>query len=228
MIYHTYISAKKAKLIDRLIVATDDMRVYDVCEEYGIDCHLTPDDINTGTDRAAFAASELTGADIIVNIQGDEPFISGNMIDQAIEPLLFDSNVKVSTLIKKIILLEELFSPATVKVVFDMHNFAIYFSRSPIPFVRDENDFEKNIQAGYYYKHIGLYVFRAKSLFKFSSLPASDLEQIEKLEQLRLIENGIKMKVVETTYNSISVDTPEDLERAREHYYQLPDDRKAE
>ena len=217
MIQHTYESAKKAKLLDHIVIATDDKRVLDVCESFGADVRLTPDDIKTGSDRIAYIAKRLQTAKIIVNIQGDEPFIPGKMIDQAIEPLLFDTSVKVSTLVKKIDNLEDLKSDSIPKVVFDYQNYALYFSRSPIPYVRDASS--KNwLKEGEFYKHIGLYVYRKSALMKFTSFEPTDLENTEKLEQLRMLENGMKIKVVTTEFESMSVDTKRDLELAREYY----------
>ena len=140
------------------------------------------------------------------------------MIDQAIEPLLFDPSVQITTLAKRIESVDELKSPSVVKVVFDYQNNAMYFSRSPIPFVRDAKTNIERITKFEIYKHIGLYAFRIESLLKFNSLEQTDLEKAEKLEQLRILENGMKIKVVETEFESFSVDTPEDLERARSYY----------
>ncbi len=221
MIQHTYESTSKAKLISRVIVAVDDHRVYQAVKKFGGEVIMTPADIATGSDRIAYVASQLSTSDIIVNIQGDEPFINGQMIDQAIEPLLFDKSINVSTLAKKISSVSELKSNSVVKVVFDSRNFALYFSRTPIPFVRDANNFLERFQSADFYKHIGLYVFRTKTLDFFTSLQPTYLEQIEKLEQLRLLENGIKIKIVETEYESLSVDTPDDLEKARSFYKKM-------
>ena len=140
------------------------------------------------------------------------------MIDQAIEPLLFDKKVSVSTLARRITNVEEMKSPSVVKVVFDYNNFALYFSRSPIPFVRDAKSNLEKIQSAEIYKHIGLYVYRRDALLKFTNLKPTDLEQIEKLEQLRFLENGMRVKIVYTEYDSLSVDTPKDLELARRFY----------
>ena len=140
------------------------------------------------------------------------------MIDQAIEPLLFDRSVNVSTLAKRIDNVQDLKAPSVVKVVFDYNNFAMYFSRSPIPYVRDARTNFDRIQKAEIYKHIGLYVYRKESLLKFTELQPTDLEQTEKLEQLRMLENGFKVKVVVTEYESLSIDTQEDLERARIYY----------
>jgi len=143
------------------------------------------------------------------------------MIDQAVEPLLFDEEVNVSTLAKLVEDIEEFKSPSVVKVVFDYKNFALYFSRSPIPFVRDAKDEKEMIEKANIYKHIGLYVYRKEYLLKFTKLEPTDLEQWEKLEQLRMLENGFKVKIVETEFDSFSVDTPEDLEKARRIYSKL-------
>jgi len=140
------------------------------------------------------------------------------MIDQAIEPLLFDSSVQVTTLAKKIESVDELKLPSVTKVVFDYQNYAMYFSRSPIPFVRDARTNIERITKFVIYKHIGLYAFRKDALLRFTSFEQTDLEKAEKLEQLRMLENGMKIKVVETEYESLAVDTPEDLERARIYY----------
>jgi 3-deoxy-manno-octulosonate cytidylyltransferase (CMP-KDO synthetase) len=218
MIQHTYESALKSKLLNEVIIAVDDEKVAQVAKNFGAKVILTPKDISTGSDRIAFVAKNLPKAKIIVNIQGDEPFIKGEMIDQAIEPLLFDLKVNVSTLAKRIDNVQDLKSPSIPKVVFDYNNFALYFSRSPIPYVRDARTNFDRIQRAEIYKHIGLYVFRREWLFKFTELASTDLEKTEKLEQLRMLENGFKIKVVVTEFENLAVDTPEDLERARLYY----------
>ena len=153
-----------------------------------------------------------------MNIQGDEPFIPGRMIDEAIEPLLFDKDVEVSTLAKRITDVEELKSTSIPKVVFDYNNYAMYFSRSTIPFVREGRTLIDKLKRAEIYKHIGLYVYRREALLRFTSLMPTDLEIAEKLEQLRMLEHGFKIKIVVSDYESISVDTPEGLERARKYY----------
>jgi 3-deoxy-manno-octulosonate cytidylyltransferase (CMP-KDO synthetase) len=218
MIQHTYENALKSKLLNMVIVAVDDEKVAQVIRDFGGKAIMTAKDVSTGSDRIAIAAKEIEDARIIVNIQGDEPFIHGEMIDQAIEPLLFDSSVQVTTLAKRIESTEELKSPAIVKVVFDYQNYALYFSRSPIPYVRDARTNLERITKSDIYKHIGLYAFRIDALLRFTSLEQTDLEKAEKLEQLRMLENGMKIKVVETEFESLAVDTPEDLERARNYY----------
>lgn len=218
MIQHTYQSAKKSKLLDKVIIAVDDDKVYRVVKDFGAEVYMTPKNCTSGSDRIALVAQQIQDAAIIVNIQGDEPFIKGKMIDQAIEPLLFDKKVSVSTLARRITNVEEMKSPSVVKVVFDYNNFALYFSRSPIPFVRDAKSNLEKIQSAEIYKHIGLYVYRREALLKFTNLKPTDLEQIEKLEQLRFLENGMRVKIVYTEYDSLSVDTPKDLELARRFY----------
>lgn len=215
MIQHTYNSAKKSKLLDKVIIAVDDEKVLQVVKSFGAEAYMTPKDCASGSDRIAFVAEKIPDAEIIVNIQGDEPFIKGKMIDQAIEPLWIDNKVSLSTLARRITNVEEMKSPAVVKVVFDYHNYAMYFSRSPIPFVRDARTNLEKVQSADIYKHIGLYVYRRETLLKFTKLKPTDLEQIEKLEQLRFLENGFKMKIVVTEFDSLSVDTPRDLELAR-------------
>lgn len=218
MIQHTYNSAKKSKLLDKVIVAVDDEKVFQVVKSFGAEVYMTPKECASGSDRIAFVTEKIPEAQIIVNIQGDEPFIKGKMIDQAIEPLLFDMKVNLSTLARRITDVDELKSPAVVKVVFDYHNFAMYFSRSPIPYVRDARTNLERVKSAEIYKHIGLYVYRRESLLKFTTLKPTDLEQVEKLEQLRFLEHGFNMKIVVTEYDSLSVDTPRDLEVARRYY----------
>lgn len=220
MIIHTYESASKSKLINKLLIAVDDERVAKVCRSFGAETIMTSKDLQTGSDRIAEVTLQYPSAEIIINIQGDEPFIKGKMIDQAIEPLLFDKTIEISTLAKRITSNKEFNSPDVVKVVFDYQNFALYFSRSPIPYARDAKSNIERISMYPVYKHIGLYVYRRESLLTFTELKQTDLEQIEKLEQLRMLENGMKIKIVETEYESISVDTQEDLDKARKLYTQ--------
>ncbi len=215
LLQHTYEGASRSKLVDKIVIAVDDEQVAKAAKSFGAAFIMTPKDCATGSDRIALVAKEFPRADIIVNIQGDEPFINGMMIDQAIEPLLFDPDVNVSTLAKLIDNVEELKSPSVVKVVFDYKNFALYFSRSPIPFVRDAETDKQMLEKADIYKHVGLYVYRKEYLLKFTKLEPTDLERWEKLEQLRMLENGFKIKIVETEFDSFSVDTPEDLEKAR-------------
>ena len=218
MIQHTYESASKSKLLDDIIIAVDDERVYEIAKSFCKRVKMTSNDIKTGSDRIAGVVKDLSSAKIVVNIQGDEPFIPGRMIDEAIEPHLFDPTVQVSTLAKRITRVDELLSPSIPKVVFDYNNFALYFSRSPIPFARDARTNSERIKNNEIYKHIGLYVYQKESLLEFTKLKPTDLERIEQLEQLRMLENGFKIKIVVTDHESISVDTEEDLDKARKYY----------
>lgn len=221
MLQHTWENAKKSRLLQDVVIAVDDEKVAQVARGFGAKVYITPKNVATGTDRIAIVAKQIPDAHIIVNIQGDEPFIKGRMIDQAIEPLLFDPSVNVSTLCKKIETVEELKAVSIPKVVFDYNNFAMYFSRSPIPFVRGARTNMDRVQKCDMYKHIGLYVYTRESLLTFTQLSPTDLEQAEQLEQLRMLENGMKIKVVVTEYENLAVDTPEDLERARNYYKYL-------
>jgi 3-deoxy-manno-octulosonate cytidylyltransferase (CMP-KDO synthetase) len=221
MLQHTFESVQKSKLISDIVIAVDDERVYEAAKSFGAQVTMTPKDLNSGSDRIAYVAEKLSTAEIIVNIQGDEPFIPGKMIDEAIEPLLFDKRVSVSTLAKRITTPDELNSPTIPKVVFDYHNNALYFSRSPIPYVRDVISDTQKLRTAEIYKHIGLYVYRKQSLLNFTSMRPTDLEKYEKLEQLRMLENGMKIKVVITEYESISIDTEDDLMIARIYYEKM-------
>lgn len=221
MIQHTYESALKSKLLNDVIIAVDDKKVYEIVKEFGARVKLTPQDIATGSDRIAYVAKDLPDDDIIVNIQGDEPFIPGRMIDEAIEPLLFDRRVDIATLARRVSTVEEYKSPDAVKVVFDYNNYALYFSRSPIPFIRDARTNLDRVRTGEVFKHVGLYVYRKSALMNFTSFPQTDLENFEKLEQLRMLENSMKIKIVVTELESLSVDTPEDLETARKFYKKI-------
>lgn len=221
MLQHTYESAKKSKLLSDIVIAVDDERVYEAAKSFGAEVQMTPRELATGSDRIAYVAKKIFTSEIIVNIQGDEPFIPGQMIDEAIEPLLFDKNVEISTLAKKITSTDELNSPSIPKVVFDYNNYALYFSRYPIPYVRDTVSDNQKLRIAEIYKHIGLYVYRKESLIKFTSLRPTDLEKYEKLEQLRMLENEMKIKVVVTERESLSVDTQDDLEVARLHYEKI-------
>ncbi|HAG50242.1 MAG: 3-deoxy-manno-octulosonate cytidylyltransferase [Deltaproteobacteria bacterium GWC2_42_51] len=224
MIQHVYERAKKASLVNNVIVATDDKKIFDAVEGFAGKAAMTSIQHRTGTDRIAEVAAKMD-ADIIINVQGDEPLIEPEMIDEAIRPLLQSSDILMSTLKKKITDEDELINPNIVKVVTDKEGFAIYFSRFPIPYVRagsqklvvsEANPSEVRSQKkDIHYKHIGLYVYRKDFLLKFAKMKPTPLEEAEKLEQLRALENGYKIKVIETQYSSIGVDTQEDLERVR-------------
>ncbi len=212
MVRRVYEQAKKSLLLDRVVVATDDVRIEEAVRQFGGDAMLTSQDITSGSDRVASVALHMTG-DIFVNIQGDEPLIAPEMIDQGIQLLLDDTSVPVGTLVKQISSQEELFNPNVVKVVLNNGGYAIYFSRSTVPYVRGEADRKQWLERHTFYKHIGLYVFRRKFLIQYTQLPVSNLEKAERLEQLRILEAGYKIKAGITTYDSIPIDTPEDVAR---------------
>ncbi len=211
MVQHVYERAKQSKLLNCLMVATDDERISSAVRGFGGEVVMTPLNIRSGSDRLAHVARSLD-VDVIVNIQCDEPLIHPKMIDETIQPLLKDITIYVATLAKRITKAEELTNPAIPKVIFDKEHFALYFTRSVIPFLRDHEDVEKWITKHSYYKHIGLYVYRKDFLLRFAGMEETPLERAEQLEQLRILENGLKIKVVLTNHESVSVDTPEDLE----------------
>jgi 3-deoxy-manno-octulosonate cytidylyltransferase (CMP-KDO synthetase) len=209
MIEHVYGRAAAARHVDAVIVATDDRRIADAVEKFGGAVRMTRPDHLTGTDRLAEVAAELD-CDLIVNVQGDEPLIEPDTIDAAIEPFLHDSALMMSTVCTLIRNNDAVADPNVVKVVTDVRGFALYFSRSPIPFARGNMD--APIRAC---KHLGLYVYRRDFLHTVAAMAPTALERSESLEQLRVLENGFDIRVVETRHDSIGVDTPEDLERVR-------------
>ena len=204
MLQHVYERASQSRYLTKLVIATDDGRIYDAARSFGGLVQMTRADHLSGTDRVAEVAS-ANSADVIVNIQGDEPLIDPAAIDAAALSLLEDDEVPMATLKKRIEDDEEISNPNVVKVVTDLSGNAIYFSRCPIPYAR-----ESGIA---HYKHIGLYVYRREFLLGYSQLPVGPLERAERLEQLRALENGYRIRVAETEYDSLGVDTPEDLER---------------
>lgn len=209
MLQHVYERASQARYLTGTIIATDDAAVYTAAKRFGARVAMTRPDHPSGTDRVAEVAS-AESAEIIVNIQGDEPLIDPDAIDTAILPLVHEPDVLMATLKKRIENPREISDPNVVKVVTDAKSDAIYFSRCPIPYLARDSGRSTGAP---YFKHIGLYVYRREFLLQYSSLPVGPLEQAERLEQLRAIENGFRIRVVETEYESLGVDTPEDLER---------------
>jgi 3-deoxy-manno-octulosonate cytidylyltransferase (CMP-KDO synthetase) len=206
MIEHVYGRAAAARNVDAVIVATDDPRIADAVTKFGGDVRMTRPDHLTGTDRLAEVAAALD-CDLIVNVQGDEPLIEPDTIDAAIEPFRDDADLLMSTVSTRILHNDAHDDPNVVKVVCDVRGFALYFSRSPIPYPRGARATS--------YKHLGLYVYRREFLRRIAALAPTALERSESLEQLRVLENGFAIKVVETRHDSIGVDIPEDLERVR-------------
>ena len=199
-----YERACQSRYLSSVIVATDDQRVYEAARGFGANVRMTRADHISGTDRVAEVASAEEAA-VVVNIQGDEPLIDPAAIDAAILPVVHDTDVVMATLKKKIEDPREIADPNVVKVVTNHAGDAIYFSRCAIPYARE--------QGGVWFKHIGLYVYRRDFLLAYSQLPVGPLERAERLEQLRALENGYPIRVIETEYESLGVDTPEDLER---------------
>jgi len=220
MIQYVYEGVRQSKLIDDVIVATDDQRILEAVKSFGGRAVITSPTHFTGTDRVAEVARKLK-SEIIVNVQGDEPLISGSFIDKAIRPLVANDHLQMSTLMTRIKEVRDWLNPHIVKVVVDQKNLALYFSRSPIPFPRDlqigrleSNPFgtsrplPKRV-----FKHIGVYVFRRRFLLHFTKMKPTPLEKLEKLEQLRALENGYPIKVTPFDYEPLAVDTPEDLQK---------------
>lgn len=213
MIQHVFERTSLASTIDQVVVATDDSRIFDAVESFGGHVVMTNENHPTGTDRLAEAASKLD-ADIVVNVQGDEPMIDPRMIDQAVAPLREDASLPMGTLKTAIQDSADFVNPNVVKVVTDLSGCALYFSRAQIPFPRDfEGELAENFDSLKVYKHIGLYVYRRDFLLRYPTLPVTPLEKLESLEQLRALEHGYRIKVVETDLVSHGVDTPEDLDR---------------
>ena len=215
MIQRVYERTCQAKLVDRVVVATDDERIADNVRVFGGEVCMTSADHETGTDRLAEVASMLS-SDLVVNVQGDEPLIDPSMIDMAVQPLMDDATISMGTLMVAIDDVAEYLSQNVVKVVAAANGTAIYFSRAPIPCAREHTVVETaTVMPFVAHKHIGLYVYRRDFLLRYASLPVTPLETLEKLEQLRAIEHGYTIHVVEISQPSIGVDTPEDLEKVR-------------
>jgi 3-deoxy-manno-octulosonate cytidylyltransferase (CMP-KDO synthetase) len=214
MIQHVVERAQRVTLLSRVVVATDDERIARAVEAFGGSWVMTRRDHATGTDRLAEAARllDIADQDVIVNIQGDQPLFSPEIVEQVARPLLDDPSLPMATLIYKIVRPEEITDPNHVKTVFDCHGNALYFSRSPIPFQRDPGDREQPT----YYKHLGFYAYRKGFLVTFVGLPEGQWERFEKLEQLRALEFGYSIRVVLTDHDSVEVDTPKDLLRVEE------------
>ena len=211
IIQHVFERTRDTGLFSEVIVGTDDQRIFEEVDAFGGKVTITSKTHRSGSDRIAEVCRKMEcckDADIVVNVQGDEPFISKEPLERIINAFN-DENVQVASLMHH--LKKNIDDTNNVKVVCDINNFALYFSRSVIPQDRDKNkDFKPE-----YFKHIGVYAFRREVLFQFVNLPESRLEQIEKLEQLRLLENGIPIKMIETEYKGIGIDTPADLDKAR-------------
>ena len=215
MIQRVIAQADKAECVSEVIVATDDSRILDFVISAGARAIMTSDAHPSGTDRIAEVARDRD-CDIVVNVQGDEPLIPPQNIDQVVKPLIDDSSISVASLRILIRNKEDLLNKNITKVVVDKFDSALYFSKAPIPWDRDlwskQMGTDSELPLPLWFKHIGLYAYRKRFLMEYSTLPASPLEKIEKLEQLRILENGFQIKVVETKYDSIGVDSEADIQ----------------
>ncbi len=210
LVQHVVERASRASLLDEVLVATDDARILEVVQGFGGKACMTSPKHPSGTDRIAEVARDLE-CDLVVNIQGDEPLLDPAVIDSAVEPLIREQTVPMGTLACPLGA-SEAADPNKVKVVLDREGFALYFSRARIPYLRDEVPTE---WARPYLLHVGLYVYRRETLLALAGLPPTPLEEQERLEQLRALEHGIRIRVVITEHRSLGVDTPGDLERVR-------------
>ncbi|MGA3176634.1 MAG: 3-deoxy-manno-octulosonate cytidylyltransferase [Candidatus Acidiferrum sp.] len=208
MVQHVYERAKRAQTVHRVIVATDDQRIMDAVMAFGGEARMTRSDHRTGTERIAEVAVHEPG-DVFVNVQGDEPLIDPVAIDTAVGALLEEPQAQISTVATPIRHAGDIMDPNVVKTVLDFDGNALYFSRAPIPWIRDT---QQKVHVKYW-KHLGLYVFQREALLEFPTLPQGELERIEQLEQLRWLENGWKIRVAEVVHDAVSVDVLEDVAR---------------
>jgi len=208
MVQHVYEQAKHAQTVHRVLVATDDQRISDAVTSFGGEARMTRSDHRTGTERIAEVAAHEAG-DVFVNVQGDEPLIDPVAIDTAVGALLEEPQAQISTVATPIRHAGDIMDPNVVKTVLDFDGNALYFSRAPIPWIRDTQQ-KMHVK---YWKHLGLYVFQREALLEYPTLPQGELEKIEQLEQLRWLENGWKIRVAEVAHDAVSVDVPEDVAR---------------
>jgi len=212
MIARVWERVRQAASISGVVVATDDERICSAVRAFGGEAVLTRPDHRSGTERVAEVAATRKDVDIFVNVQGDEPLMEPAAIDQAVQALRADSEARVATLAVPISHAADIMDPNVVKAVLDFDGNALYFSRAPIPWVRDRSG---PVHARHL-KHLGLYVFRREALLDFPTFPQGELERVEQLEQLRWLENGYRIRVAETEYDSIGVDVPEDIPRVEQ------------
>lgn len=217
IVEHVYFRVKKAKTIEGVLVATDDKRIYDVVTDFGGDARMTSPDHSSGTERVAEVAKELDpDIDIIVNVQGDEPEIRPDMVDTVVTVLSNDRLAVMATLASPITSRSELKDPHAVKVVMDNNGYALYFSRSPIPYGSHNatNSPDKEV----FLKHLGIYAYRRDFLLNYATMPSTALEKTEELEQLRALSNGYKIKVSITPHRCHGIDTKEDFKEFLNRY----------
>ncbi|MDZ7722842.1 MAG: 3-deoxy-manno-octulosonate cytidylyltransferase [candidate division KSB1 bacterium] len=212
MIQWVYERTRRAEYVDQVIVATDDERIERVVQNFGGQVRMTPSDCASGSDRAAVVAAELS-SDIIINVQGDEPLVEPQAVDLLAQTLAGDKQADMATLVCQASDVQDLENPNMVRVVFDHQHRALYFSRSIVPYARDIRERSDWLNAYPYYIHIGMYAYRRSFLLNYKHLRESKLEQVEKLEQLRALENGYTIKIGIGDFKPICVDVPDDLER---------------
>ena len=216
MVQHVWERVKKAHDVDEVVVAVDKDKVKKAVEAFGGRAIYTSPEQPTGTARVAEVVNSID-ADVYINVQADEPLVHPLMVDELAQVFEYERNIQMATLIKRIHSRDEVYDPNVVKCVVDRKGFALYFSRSPIPYVRGSSgEASQEEISGRYFKHIGIYSYTKDFLFTYLNLPKSTLEADEKLEQLRVLEHGYKIKTIETRYDTIGVDTQEDLDRVRE------------
>ena len=208
MIQHVFERTKKAQTVQRVVVATDDVRIVNAVHGFQGEALMTRSDHRTGTERVAEVAAHEEG-DVFVNVQGDEPLIDPIAIDTAVGALLEDPPAQIATVATPVRHAADIMDPNVVKTVLDFDGHALYFSRAPIPWLRDPQS-KVSVK---YWKHLGLYVFERDALLEYATLPLGDLERVEQLEQLRWLENGWKIRVAEVAHDALSVDVPEDVAR---------------
>jgi 3-deoxy-manno-octulosonate cytidylyltransferase (CMP-KDO synthetase) len=199
---------RQSRMIDRVVVATDDERVFSLVESAGGEAMMTPPQLPTGTDRVAYAAERIPSV-FVLGVQADDPMVGAEVVDPMIEAIKADPEIGLVLLAKRIEKVDEIVRDSVVKMVFNQNHRALYFSRSPIPFARGA--------AASYFKHVGPYAWRRDALFQFSSWPQTPLERSESLEMLRMLEHGGVIKCIETETESIEIDTPEDVRLFEEH-----------
>jgi len=204
MIQRVYDGVREARLVDRVIVATDDERILQVAKSFGAEAVLTSGSHNSGTERAAEVA-QIVDNNIIINVQGDEPLVTGGLVDSLVEALQ-DEGIRMASLMAKVFDLDLLVNPNINKVVTDHENFALYFSRAPVPYQASD----------FFFQHIGIYGYKKDFLAEFAEMKPTRLEHLEKLEQLRALENGFRIKMVEVSSPTLSVDTPGDIIKVEE------------
>ena len=207
LIQYVYERAQRLRKLDKLLVATDDERIFNKVRQFGGQAKLTSAECNSGSDRVAEVIKDIS-CDVVVNIQGDEPFFEPATVEEMIEALIENPEIQISSACVRVRNPEEIKNENVVKVVLDKDDFALYFSRSPIPCFQEGR--------GEVFKHLGFYAFRRDFLLKFTQWPATPLEKAEKLEQLRILENGYRIKLVKSRFDSLGIDTTEDFKKAKE------------